>query len=125
MAKNTQLDLSKPGLQAPALPKPLPGLVEYKVDGVLWRCNRFDLLAAEFPITAPDQLPTFQGVAMGRERAWLIVRRLFGMQPVVPPASTAMEDMRPWQREELAADLGLTRSEERRVGKECRSRWSP
>ena len=111
MAKNTQLDLSKPSLQAPALPKPLPGLVEYKVDGVLWRCNRFDLLAAEFPITAPDQLPTFQGVAMGRERAWLIVRRLFGMQPVVPPASTAMEDMRPWQREELAADLGLTRAQ--------------
>src|SRR6267378_6097135 len=24
-----------------------------------------------------------------------------------------------------AADLGLSRSEERRVGKECRSRWSP
>ena len=23
------------------------------------------------------------------------------------------------------SDLGLTRSEERRVGKECRSRWSP
>ena len=26
---------------------------------------------------------------------------------------------------EPAAILGLTRSEERRVGKECRSRWSP
>ena len=25
----------------------------------------------------------------------------------------------------LHDDLGLTRSEERRVGKECRSRWSP
>ena len=25
----------------------------------------------------------------------------------------------------IRADLGLDRSEERRVGKECRSRWSP
>ena len=25
----------------------------------------------------------------------------------------------------FAVDLGATRSEERRVGKECRSRWSP
>ena len=32
-----------------------------------------------------------------------------------PPATPA----------ELRADLGLLRSEERRVGKECRSRWSP
>src|SRR2546425_9955644 len=30
-----------------------------------------------------------------------------------------------WVRERLALDLSLTRSEERRVGKECRSRWSP
>ena len=25
----------------------------------------------------------------------------------------------------ILADIGLSRSEERRVGKECRSRWSP
>ena len=28
-------------------------------------------------------------------------------------------------QDRFAADRGLTRSEERRVGKECRSRWSP
>ena len=28
-------------------------------------------------------------------------------------------------QEELAGELNVTRSEERRVGKECRSRWSP
>ena len=27
--------------------------------------------------------------------------------------------------DELARRLGVSRSEERRVGKECRSRWSP
>ena len=26
---------------------------------------------------------------------------------------------------EIAKEAGVTRSEERRVGKECRSRWSP
>src|SRR2546422_1451260 len=33
-------------------------------------------------------------------------------------------DFRLWLRDEVDA-LSLTRSEERRVGKECRSRWSP
>src|SRR3712207_3627593 len=32
---------------------------------------------------------------------------------------------RAWKRIEAAADSGEPRSEERRVGKECRSRWSP
>jgi hypothetical protein len=85
--------------------------VEYKVDGVMWRCSRFDLLAAEFPITAAEQLATFHSVSRAKERGWLIVRRLFGLQPVVPPASTSMEDLRVWQREELREVLGLTRAQ--------------
>ena len=31
----------------------------------------------------------------------------------------------PFNRQELADYLAVDRSEERRVGKECRSRWSP
>ena len=37
---------------------------------------------------------------------------------------SAMRDPRNWARPAAAAVVG-TRSEERRVGKECRSRWSP
>ena len=29
------------------------------------------------------------------------------------------------KRKQMIEEVGLTRSEERRVGKECRSRWSP
>src|SRR2546430_14738896 len=54
--------------------------------------------------------------------AWLTVQRIpdcFSRCPmiVLQPASTTPEPTkRPWLR---------NRSEERRVGKECRSRWSP
>ena len=30
-----------------------------------------------------------------------------------------------WEENEIAQSLDASRSEERRVGKECRSRWSP
>ena len=32
---------------------------------------------------------------------------------------------RPWRKEPAERSVPLLRSEERRVGKECRSRWSP
>lgn len=87
-----------------------PALIEYRADGELWRCNRFDLLAAEMPVKA-DQLPAFHGVAITKARGWLIVRRLFGMQPVIPPASMDLDDLRIWQREELRESLSLTRAQ--------------
>ena len=34
-------------------------------------------------------------------------------------------DIRKYDLESLRAQVGYVRSEERRVGKECRSRWSP
>ena len=34
-------------------------------------------------------------------------------------------DIQEYQRFKLAFQAGAERSEERRVGKECRSRWSP
>src|SRR5437868_8645009 len=40
-----------------------------------------------------------------------------------PPARNFSQSSRPWPACESGA--GSTRSEERRVGKECRSRWSP
>jgi len=42
---------------------------------------------------------------------------------------TALDELVPYEPgrpvEEVQRELGLERSEERRVGKECRSRWSP
>ena len=40
-----------------------------------------------------------------------------------PPASAEDEGLIPWSGRSLGEGSG--RSEERRVGKECRSRWSP
>lgn len=96
--------------------KPLPALVEYQVGGEAWRCNRFDLLAAEMDL-APNAeqwgewLNLFHAVASSRERGWLIVRRLFGMQPSLPPSGTEPEDLRLWGREELRQALGMTRAQ--------------
>jgi hypothetical protein len=94
----------------PELPAQVPALVEYDCAGEMWRCNRFDLLAVEIPMR-PEHLPLFHSVAVSKGRAWLIVRRLFGLQPVVPAANTELDDLRLWGREELRAALDLTRSQ--------------
>src|SRR2546429_4579933 len=41
------------------------------------------------------------------------------------PANRNREERVPWLRARSAMECWLNRSEERRVGKECRSRWSP
>ena len=52
MSTAEQMDfVSGGGVQAPVkdaagLVEALPGLVEYEHGGQVWRCNRFDLLAA-------------------------------------------------------------------------------
>jgi hypothetical protein len=86
----------------------LPSLVEFTVDGAPWLCQRFNLLATEIPLQQ-DQLALFHSVAISKPRGWLIVRRLFGIWPVVPPSGTDTDDLRLWQREELREALGLTR----------------
>src|SRR5215469_8582366 len=55
-----------------------------------------------------------------------------GVQTCALPISQDAPDSRPFQPRtggqalwEAAADYRVWRSEERRVGKECRSRWSP
>jgi hypothetical protein len=111
MAKRTKQSPSAQETQMPLAaqpPRELPALVEYTVDGVAWRCSRFQLLAAEFPVTH-GQLPLFHAVAGAQERGWLLVRRLFGLQPVQPPQDVSLDDLRLWDREELRAALGLSR----------------
>ena len=59
------------------------------------------------------------GIAAMREACRLASEVLDAITPHIQPGITTLEIDR------LAAQHMLTRSEERRVGKECRSRWSP
>jgi hypothetical protein len=94
---------------APRAPPPVarPTLVEYKHEGEDWRCTRFDLLAAEFEVRQED-LSLLQGLAMLRDRAWLIVRRLFGMQPLLGKMGDDPLDAQVWTRDQVAKQLGAT-----------------
>ena len=42
-----------------------------------------------------------------------------------PPPLARADQVRPFSQEQIEALIAAGRSEERRVGKECRSRWSP
>lgn len=89
----------------------MTALVEYQIHGELWRCGAFDQLTAEFELPA-NALEAFHGVAVAcQQRQWLVVRRLFGIMPVLPPADFSPEDARQWSRQELMANLGLTRAQ--------------
>jgi hypothetical protein len=91
---------------------PLPTLVEYQMDGQPWRCERFDLLAGELGSDLqPSLLATLHLALSGDARRWQIVRRLFGLQPVIPPRQANVDDLRRWEREELREQLGLTRAQ--------------
>src|SRR5260370_4296351 len=73
------------------------------------------------------------GVMRLAERAGLVQRIAYGLRPLMqrlfPEGSPAHPAMGSMVMNMAANMLGLgnaaTRSEERRVGKECRSRWSP
>ena len=54
-----------------------------------------------------------------------VVRNENGGRPVRHLEYEAYEEMARPLMEEIAAEARRRRSEERRVGKECRSRWSP
>ena len=69
-----------------------------------------------------------------QEGSWLVVRVLSGLTPLryqaahkappCPQAHLSLSSPLGWM-EELGGLPSMGRSEERRVGKECRSRWSP
>lgn len=106
----------KPIIEQPELAgAPVPQVMEYHASGEVWRCNRFDLLVAEFGLpTGKDAgaaLAGFHAVSCVNERRWMMVRRLFGLMPMFPAPGTAADDLRVWGREELTAALGLSRAQ--------------
>ena len=54
----------------------------------------------------------------------LLILDDFGLKPIQPPGPEDLYDIIN-ERYEKGSILLTSRSEERRVGKECRSRWSP
>src|SRR3712207_2221197 len=61
------------------------------------------------------------------ETVWATVsfsRGLFGMRANPGHIETVLKDLSLWEKKDSKI-MTLSRSEERRVGKECRSRWSP
>lgn len=109
--KILQIPLGGSSPKSPAPPPSVPSLIEYLVDGVPWRCGRFDSLVTELgePGLNVEGMVVLHRVVSGLGRSWKIMRRLFGIMPQLPPMDYPMEDMRAWQRDELCADLGLTR----------------
>lgn len=88
--------------------KPTGPLREYLFVGEMMRVGRFDLLEVEFSGIVDGDLPKFHEVISIHTRGWMIVRRLFGICPVIPKRGTPEEDLRTWSREELTAALGIT-----------------
>jgi hypothetical protein len=97
----------------------LPVMLEFRlVDGTeLWRVEKFDLLAAEFDLEIgdgrsemgktgknwPEVMGWFEQFCRDKTRQWLVVRRLFGVAPVIPGPAAQPDDLRTWSRAELKA----------------------
>jgi len=68
-----------------------------------WRVEVFGSLAAEFGLK-PADLPQFVFYCQQHPRLWLLVRRLYGIAPVIPQPNTDPADLRVWKRAELEAE---------------------
>jgi hypothetical protein len=91
--------------------KDIAPLREYLAGEIAMRAGRFDLMAAEFSGLAEADLPKFQEVMAIHTRGWMILRRLFGIQSVIPDRDAVADDLRTWPRAELTAALGLSAAE--------------
>src|SRR5687768_18090171 len=81
------------------------------------RCSRdwsSDVCSSDLLITRSISVPMFGGGSTGR-----------AAKPVIPIASANFRYVSTEATTMRASTLTRSRSEERRVGKECRSRWSP
>ncbi|HEY1171028.1 MAG TPA: hypothetical protein VGH19_06615 [Verrucomicrobiae bacterium] len=87
-------------------------LAEYFPPGVRepWRVERFDLLAAEFELEE-GEVPSWHEVIHTFARTWLIVRRLYGVQPVLLPMNASAGDYKLSTMAELREELGISQDQ--------------
>ena len=115
MARRPKNPAPEPDLPPQAVPSPiLPPLVSaspvrnYEHDGTKMRVARFDLLQTEFAGVQESNLAEFhRSMSRMGQRGWTIVRRLFGIMPIIPKGDTSADDMRTWGREELRENMGM------------------
>ena len=103
-----------------------PSLVEYEVENDQWRCNKFGLLVAMLgePALSEEQMPLFHTLAStSGEMNWLIVRRLYGLIPTIPPSDYPEDDLHSWEHSELLEHLGLSKSQFQQHLDSVRGAW--
>ena len=124
MARRKTTGEAQPALVLkPAAPEPARvGSWEYSVGGEPWRAWKPAELAAEFGVAEPE-MAEFQGVVSVLPRSWLLVRRLYGLVPVLPLPGTSEDDLKAWGAEELAASLGITRKQLQQELDVVRGHW--
>ncbi len=108
--------------ETPALPERVEAW-EYTFEREPWRVWKSAELAAEFALTLAD-LPAFHLAVSALPRGGMIVRRLFGMMPVLPPPGTPEEELQTWGAPELCAALGITRAQLQQELDTVRGVWS-
>ena len=110
----------EPSVPEPSAPEPppisaalagVPAMLEFRPLGhaELWRVEKFEDLAVEFnligesPEDCRARLITFANFAERHARLWLLVRRLYGVAPLIPGLGVTLDDLRVWSRAELEA----------------------
>ena len=75
-----------------------------------WQVEHFDLLAVEFCFGGDwvDMMSRFHVFCEPDTQRWWIVRRLFGVVPLIPPDGALPDDLRSLTRVELCAAMGIT-----------------
>ena len=88
-----------------------PKILEYTPPTALdrWQVERFDLLAVYFQLVQPwaEIMAQFHGFAESDTQRWFYVRRLFGVQPLIPGNDTHPDDLRYFTPDELCEATGL------------------
>lgn len=104
---------------------PAPRVVEFRrmEDGKAWRIERMETAAAEFAGLNPGNLDQWQHAQERNERGWYILRRLYGVQPVIVPIDADPDDYGTLDSEGLCAALGIERRQLQAELEECRRRW--
>src|ERR1051326_5548067 len=81
------------------------------------------IVAAAKAQDAPFAFHAYLGAAASVAAVFAVFNRYFARGPELPPQEIAGKPNYQLGPIKLATALGVFRSEERRVGKECRSRW--
>jgi len=87
-----------------------------------WKVSRFLPLSADFGLTRKD-LPAFHNACATMQRAFEIVRLLYGICPVLVTVETDADYLRVWTRAEVGQKFGLTESQLREQVDICRAVW--